>query len=547
MVSRRSLFAAMCFACCALLAGGDSGWAQNYTPESPEVKELVERGVDFLGRNTGNTTSEAEKALAAYAVIKSQICYAGAIDPNHPLIVEALGAVLAKGTDDTTTGAYAMCVKLLFLSSLDPVAYRPQIDAISAELISRQKANGGWGYEMQQTGDTSMSQMAVLTLWELEHHGVATPDAVWEKVVNWYMRTQDPGGGFGYQGREGTSGALVTQVEVRESLTAGAAGSLYISLDHMNGGSVQALPTRPAADDVPPELREREGEGPAARGEIVINVDRAALQKSMDSVDTWIKDNVKNIPQRYVYYFLYALERYHAFKDRAEGNDDILGGDWYDTGVTYLRNMAGTRNTGWRAEHSAQVDTSFAILFLVRSSKLSIKLGPQNLGGGQQLGRRGDVKSINDPNVQNAGRPRPLRGGADEILKALENPDDRATRDSAVAALTKLSITADDATLSKVAAQLRSATKDPSPEARAAALRALGRTRDLDNVPVLILALRDPEWLVAQQSHESLRFISRRLATAAVELPEGGDELEDVVRDWKEWYLSVRPGAELEE
>ena len=515
-----------------------------YTPESEEVKAMVLGGVKFLEGNLPRVSSEAEKALVGYAILKAQLCYEGKIDPSNPAIQEALRAVL-DSTKDTFTYTYGMSVKLLFLSALDSQTYRPQIDQILAELVARQKEHGGWGYTSSLTGDTSMSQMAVLSLWELENHGIQTPDLAWEKSIGWFMRTQDPSGAFGYQGKEGAVGALVAQREVRESLTAGAAGSLYIVLDHINRGNTPHPSPNPE-DGPPPELREQDPEDqPGERAKVVVNVDRAALQSTMQSVDAWLKDKAEFPPKAHHFYYLYALERYHAFKDKAEGHPDSPGGDWYDRGVTYLRSRAGDNTTGFRGEHNPAVDTAFCILFLVRSSQLSIKAGPPDLAGGLLRGRRGDVAAINDPNSQQA-RPRPLKGPADEILNTLANPDD-PNYDNAVAALTELSISADDATLSKVAVQLRNATKDPSPEARASALRALARTRDLDNVPALLFCLRDPEWLVAQQAHEGLRFISRRLSSVPVDLPEGGVELDDAIRDWKDWFLSIRPDAELEE
>ena len=43
------------------------------------------------------------------------------------------------------------------------------------------------------------------------------------------MQTQDPSGGFGYQGTISPNvGALVDQTEIRPSMTAAGSGSLYI-------------------------------------------------------------------------------------------------------------------------------------------------------------------------------------------------------------------------------------------------------------------------------------------------------------------------------
>lgn len=486
--------------------------AQEFGPDHPQVRALVEGGVAALEAGLPGAANVDELALAGYAVAKSQVCYdEGRIDRDHPVIAAARRAVLQVGPVDANGHTYGLCVKLLFLSALDPVEQRPTIEALLAELLARQKPHGGWGYSASRSGDTSMTQLAVLTLWELERHGFATHDDAWENAIGWLLRTQDPSGGFGYQGREGTAGRLVPQNEVRESLTAGAAGSLYIALDHLHGGSRPDAAPAPPPDDLPPEVREKDPR-PPSREPVDIDVDRAALDRAIAGADAWLENTGRFPPQRHLYYYLYALERYRAFRDKAEGREDRdrhVGGPWYDAGVRLLQARAGNPHRGWRGESSASVDTSFAILFLIRSSQLSID-GDPRLAGGELAGRRG--------------------------LASLVRPDERESE--------LLGILRDP-----VAGPVKApkAAKDDSPVVRAAALWALARTRDLDNVPALLFALDDPEWLVAQQAHEGLRFIGRRLASAPLELPEDGQERANAIREWKEWFLSIRPTAELEE
>ena len=49
------------------------------------------------------------------------------------------------------------------------------IGQIAAYLISRQNGNGSWDYSDRNQGDTSISQYAVLGLWEAENAGVDVP------------------------------------------------------------------------------------------------------------------------------------------------------------------------------------------------------------------------------------------------------------------------------------------------------------------------------------------------------------------------------------
>jgi hypothetical protein len=63
----------------------------------------------------------------------------------------------------------------------------------------------------------------------------------------------------------------------------------------------------------------------------------------------------------------------------------------------------------------------------------------------------------------------------------------------------------------------------------------------------LIEALKDPEPLVFNAANEGLRFISRKFYGAG--FWGGSDEQtrQEARQQWTAWYLSVRPGAILEE
>ena len=66
--------------------------------------------------------------------------------------------------------------------------------------------------------------------------------------------------------------------------------------------------------------------------------------------------------------------------------------------------------------------------------------------------------------------------------------------------------------------QIRRLVSNKSPAARLAAVRALGKTRDLDNAEVLIYALTDPDQGVVRAANEGLLRISR--SPSLVQLPD---------------------------
>ena len=57
--------------------------------------------------------------------------------------------------------------------------------------------------------------------------------------------------------------------------------------------------------------------------------------------------------------------------------------------------------------------------------------------------------------------------------------------------------------------KIRQLVGNKSPEARLAAVKALGKTRDLDNVETLIYALTDPDPRVVRAANEGLLRIRR--------------------------------------
>ena len=188
-------------------------WA--YTPESPEVQKLLSKALQFLDER-GEHQRLGGKSLVALALLK------GERPTNHPRIqeaVEACQAAVAEMRDGPRSDImYDLAISIIFLCELDPDQYRKEILALTKTMLDWQKSFGGWGYlegPHLNTGDTSMTQYAVLATWSVDRSGVleSPPEAV-ARVCNWLLRTQDPSGGWGYQGEDPGSFARVGQYPV---------------------------------------------------------------------------------------------------------------------------------------------------------------------------------------------------------------------------------------------------------------------------------------------------------------------------------------------
>ena len=102
--------------------------------------------------------------------------------------------------DVTKLDIYSTGLSIIFLISYDPDQYRAEIDALLQALLYKQKTHGGWGYPDEPTGDTSMTQYGVLSVWEARQRGFQIPQQPIQAVTRWLLRTQDPSGAWGYQG-----------------------------------------------------------------------------------------------------------------------------------------------------------------------------------------------------------------------------------------------------------------------------------------------------------------------------------------------------------
>jgi hypothetical protein len=81
---------------------------------------------------------------------------------------------------------------------------------------------------------------------------------------------------------------------------------------------------------------------------------------------------------------------------------------------------------------------------------------------------------------------------------------------------------------------------------RLAAVRACGRSRNLDHVPTLIGLLEDADIEVALASRDALKKISRRLDAFGFDVRGGTKARKDAIERWKAWYRTLRPDADLD-
>jgi len=512
--------------------------AHGYTPQSPEVTKAVARGIKFLESDAAKDRRLGARALIGLALLKH-----GA-SSGHPKVVEAVQEIrtaLSNVDDPAKFNAdiYSTGLSIIFLVTLDAGKYSPEIKALQQSLLARQKSHGGWGYPAKKTGDTSMTQYGVLSAWEAKQAGYPMPLESIEAVTIWLLKTQDPSGAYSYQGTVSDTFQPVAQIakDIRHSMVAAGLGSLYICADML--GMVK--PAR-KDDDLPSALKELKSK--KETGPLTTRIDPRLVREAQARGNRWMAENYKINPGGWICYYLYALERYCSFREAAEGKSDKEP-KWYNDGVRYLIDSQAS-DGHWHTQASPTADTAFAVLFLLRSTKKSIQHA-RGLGAGTLVGGRGLPRDTSRVELrQGKVVPRPLLGPAEALLAALNDSSGSKTAE-AIEALAELPPKQSRVLVNKHKEKLRQLVAGRAPEARIAAVRALGRTGDLNHVPTLIYALTDPDPEVVRQARDALRRISRRFGGFGLPDEPSQAERTEVIEKWKAWYLAIRPDAVFED
>jgi hypothetical protein len=506
------------------------------TPESPEVRKLVHSALGYLEKNT-------DSRLGGQCLIGLTFLKAGR--PDHPRVREALEAcreTMRANPPDHMPDVYSNGLAIILLCELSAQEYAREIEWYLARMEAIQMPHGGWGYQGYVTGDTSQTQYAALSYWEADRRGFDIPRRSIEKLADWLLRTQGPDGCWGYQGQVSTTGQPVLQSETSCSMLAAGLGCVYICADLLG----ISRPTRPADWDargtgsIPAALRPIEPvpqpTGNANPGPQQLNV--PPLTNAMARAQAWMNENYRIDIGVKRYYYLYGLERYKSFQEAAEGVADPEP-KWYRDGYEFLAEDQAADGS-WRGYCGAECDTAFAVLFLLRSTQKSLR---DRLAEGTLLAGRGLPANLSRAKLRNGQViVEQMQTQVGELLSMIED-DDAALLDELAQDPGQLMIEEVD---SQNARRLQQLVRGGEPKVRLLAVRALGRTGNLDYVPSLLYALTDPDRQIVLEARDGLRFISRNFAGFGPPDDFTQDERYEAVDAWKKWYQSLRPAAALE-
>jgi hypothetical protein len=466
-------------------------------------------------------------AMIALALVKAEV---PATDPDLQACLARIHARFTTGsfTPEGPSGAgiYESGVCSMVLANQDAESNRGWIKLVADYLLAKQKANGSWDYDHRDKGDTSISQYAVLGLWEAENAGVDIPPATWDRAASWYMSTQSAAGSWAYHRDEASMNSDTL------SMTAAGAGSLLICQRQLE----KYRHTRRGTSVLLKSLEANTG-----YADYRPSTSNAALDQAIKRGLAWIAANFAPANPTLVghtpYYMLYGIERIGALADR----ERIGRVDWYDKGRAFITSTQ-QGDGSWKGSFGSEMNTVWAILFLTKSTQKTLqRVVVKKLRAGTLLGGRDLPKDLTSMVVA-GGRvvSRPMNGAIEGMLAVLEDPRASAG-DSAVAGIVDRYYQEGPAVLRRYKVRFRKMLSDRDPGVRRVACWALAHTGDLDVGPALIESLVDADQEVVTAATIGLQLLSRKIDGLGPGDPSTPEERQAAAARWRQWYDTIKP------
>ncbi|MBI1345779.1 hypothetical protein GC163_05775 [bacterium] len=532
-----------------------------------KIDQSLARGVAWLKQRPFRHGT-GEGSLVGYALLKAKV------QPDAPDIIRHRDSILRRIQDGYYTDMpgvvsiinYEAGCDAMFLESLDAPSYQEQLTKLRDFLISRQLEAGGWYYPavpVGATGDTSITQYAILGLWAIHRAGIDVPRDVWARCAKYLSTTQRGEGGFSYHPHEIQN---ADHSRSTASMTAAGYGTALITQlllfgpDAAPQESANALPRkRFGVLEQLPDKEEEAKKIAARQAADKVSVSRETFKKMLPSaeaaVSRFFEDGLRG---PHPIYFLYGCERAGAIS----GHKEFGAVNWYETGVDFLlKRQAADGSWDISGNYSAEVDTSFAILFLSRATKTLVPRPKKRLvAGGLLVGGRGLPDELDTVSVSGGElKPHVPKGDVDQLLAALEQPSEVNLPEVAQALIESVSLEKPDELIGNLP-RLQQLVRHPDAEVRQVAVWALSRSGDIRQVPLLIATLDDPDLYVAWEASMGLCVVSRlplgvTRAGDAEPLPIAPPGVQDDNPDpaqgagwrtkqkaaWDAWYQRVRP------
>jgi hypothetical protein len=337
-----------------------------------QVRRAIERGMEFLkGRQKPNGSWPDSPAVP---VGISALCTLALLTAGTPLDDPHMRSAIDYLRRQRLGQTYSVSLQTMVLCAAEPkkdlFLIRQNVQWLEAQQVHEGEKKGAWSYGNvhapvgRANGDNSNTQFALLALHEAERVGVPVKEQTWRLVQNYWQRTQNLDGSWGYmEGMPGTG-----------SMTCAGIAALVIAEDRLHRGDAEVQNDKVRCCGTQEENPE---------------VDRALA---------WLATHfsVHSNPgdQAHLLYYLYGLERVGRLT-----NQRMIGRhDWYREGADLLVHMQEELSGFWKGvghgEDDATVGTSMALLFLAKGRRPVLMAKLKHLPRGDWDHHRTDVANL---------------------------------------------------------------------------------------------------------------------------------------------------------
>lgn len=335
------------------------------------IDAAIERGVAYLiarqmrdgaWQNATASFADGQTALSTYALLRS------GLTAQHPSVARALAHL----SEIEPTETYPAALMLMAFEATGDPAWGAKMRAIVAELLAWQETTG-WSYapaaregvvyrDALPTTDLSNTQFAVLGLRAADHAGVDVPAEAWSQALSSTLTLQESAFEIEIPRRDERTGTTKVEIagfryrsdrETTASMTSAGCAIVQVCRTAL-GKRIKAQTAKEAAR--------------------ALELGKAWLDAHWNLEENSGSDEPQNF-----YYYLYGLERVGTLLEAETFGEHA----WYSEGAeTLLKKqeadgswvVGGYAPTGWR-EIPAEHDTCFAILFLKRASRPTVRTG----------------------------------------------------------------------------------------------------------------------------------------------------------------------------
>jgi Domain of unknown function (DUF4159) len=227
---------------------------------------------------------------------------------------------------------YSVAFQANVLGLLPP---RPEVkkalNRVRDQLTNGMRGDGGYSYTLGPSPqwDNSNTQYGLLGLWAIAEAEVETPQHFWTTADAHWRQTQAVSGGWAYRSPvEGfVPNGAVDSATATPTLTVAGVASLFVTLDHLNGGA-----RNPAQDK--------------------------AIERGLAAVESDFGQNLQLLSDSL--YYAYGVQRVGV----ASGLKYIDHINWYRRGAAALLLSEDQGDGSWSYGYSKLVGTAYALLFL---------------------------------------------------------------------------------------------------------------------------------------------------------------------------------------